>query len=73
MYEDENDAATPDDSKNICAIAFIFPNKKCEGSFFDYAVSIDDVEKRTGLDFFSQLDEEMQDKVERSVILENWK
>lgn len=73
LYEDENDAATPDDAKNICAIAFIFPNKKCEGSFFDYAVSIDDVEKRTGLDFFSQLDENVQDKVERSVILENWK
>ncbi len=73
LYEDENDAATPADAKNICAIAFIFPNKKCEGSFFDYAVSIDDVERRTGLDFFSQLDEEMQDKVERSVILENWK
>lgn len=73
LYEDEKDAATPEDAKNICALAFIFPNKKCEGSFFDYAVSIDDVEKRTGLDFFSQLDEETQDKVERSVILENWK
>lgn len=73
LYEDEADAATPEDAKNICALAFIFPNKKCEGSFFDYAVSIDDVEKRTGLDFFSQLDEQTQAKVESSVILENWK
>lgn len=72
LYEDENDAATPEDAKAVCALAFIFPNKKCEGSFFDYAVTIDEVEKRTGLDFFSQFDEQTQNSFESSVVLQNW-
>ena len=73
LYENEEDAATPDDAENICALGFIFPNEKCEGSFYDFAVSIDEIERRTGLDFFSGLDGQTQERIESSVNLEEWK
>lgn len=38
-----------------CAITFFFPNKKVEGNIMDYAVSIDYVEYKTGIDFFYKL------------------
>ena len=37
------------------AIAFIMPNEKSNRRIMDYAVSIDEVEKATGIDFFPNL------------------
>ncbi|WP_147615614.1 DNA/RNA non-specific endonuclease [Treponema pectinovorum] len=64
LYEDENDRATKDDSKDVTAIAFIFPNQKCEGEILDYAVTVDEVEKRTGIDFFFELEDNTEDLIE---------
>ena len=47
------------------AIGFIYPNKACEGDIRDYAVSVDAVEEATGMDFFFQLDDELEDELER--------
>ena len=57
LYEDENDKNTPDDAKNIAAIGFIFPNQKCTDTIFNYAVTVAEVEKRTGIDFFYELED----------------
>lgn len=54
------------------AIGFIFPNMKCPGNMMDYAMSIDDVEKVTGLDFFSALPDELENKVEQSFSSKFW-
>lgn len=54
-------------------IAFILPNSKCEGSIWDYSVSIDDVEKRTNLDFFSLLDDSLENQIEANTNFTEWK
>ena len=64
LYEDEKDKATPQDAKEIIATGYIFPNEKCEGELDDYAVSVDEVEKRTKLDFFSLLEDKTENEVE---------
>lgn len=73
LYEDENDASSPEDAYGVIAIAFIFPNDKCTGSIFDYAVPIDEVERRTGLDFFSPLDDGTENEIESKVSTRHWR
>ena len=67
LYKDESDRKTPEDAEGAVAIGFIFPNEKCAGSLFDYAVSIDEVERRTQLDFFSLLDDEIENRIEQEL------
>ncbi|MBQ4379589.1 MAG: DNA/RNA non-specific endonuclease [Treponema sp.] len=64
LYADESDRATPEDAESITTMAYIFPNKKCDGTINDYAVTVDEVEKRTNLDFFSLLDDSIEEKIE---------
>lgn len=59
--------------ESLMSIGFIIPNKKCKDTFWDYAVTIDEVERRTGLDFYSLLDDHLEDKLESEYALENWK
>lgn len=73
LYKDEADKATPEDAKEITAIGFILPNKKCSDSFYNYAVPVDEVERRTGLDFFAGLEDVTEEKVESGFNLEIWK
>ena len=53
-------------------IAFIYPNGHCGGRLSRYAVSIDEVERKTGLDFFPTLPDEQQRRLESAVRLEAW-
>ena len=52
------------------AIAFIYPNGHSGGRLRQYAVSVDEVERRTGLDFFPTLPHEEQHRLESVVNLE---
>lgn len=54
------------------AIAFIYPNGHSGGRLQQYAVSVDEVERRTGLDFFLTLPEEEQQRLESPVNLDAW-
>ena len=54
------------------AAAFIMPNRKCEGTIYDYEVTVDEVERRTGLDFFSGLDDSIEDFIEGSIDSKDW-
>lgn len=54
-------------------IGFILPNENCKGTIWDYAVSVDEVERRTNLDFFSQLDDELENSLEKKCPIESWK
>ncbi len=49
---------------NEKAIAFIFENGKDKSSIEKFAVSIDQVESLTGIDFFSELPDELEDEIE---------
>lgn len=67
LYADENDKASPEDAQNIMMMAFIFPNEKCEGTLDDYVVTVDEVESRTGLDFFAPLPDSIENEMEGKV------
>lgn len=55
------------------AIGFILPNQRSEESISTYAVTVDEVEARTGLNFFDKLlDEEKQVELESSYDLSKW-
>ncbi|MBQ9621785.1 MAG: DNA/RNA non-specific endonuclease [Treponema sp.] len=64
LYEDEKDKETPEDAQSVTMLAFILPNEKC-GEILDYyEVTVDEVEKRTGLDFFSLLEDSLENELE---------
>lgn len=54
------------------AIGFVYPNMRCEGNMQAYAVSVDDVEKMTGLDFFAALPDEIENDIEATVSFNDW-
>ena len=54
------------------AIGFIYPNRACDGDMRDYAVSVDKVEKETGMDFFYQLEDKQEKELERVCNPASW-
>lgn len=56
----------------VYTIGFIFPNEPVAGPFLDYAVSVDEVEKVTGLDFFTSLDDKVEKAAERLCNPKDW-
>ena len=59
----------PSDNKMI---AFLMPNKKIESSLKSYVVSVDKVEKITGIDFHHKLEDELENKLESKSDVNNW-
>lgn len=53
-------------------IAFLIPNAKTNRPLTDFAVPVDQVEKLTGYDFFSQLPDNEEDQLESTVDLAGW-
>lgn len=53
-------------------IAFIIPNWKTRGNLQNFAVTVEQVEKITGFDFFSNLPEEKQKALESTISIESW-
>ena len=60
-------------NKNQSAIGFIMPNKKCTESIYLYVVSIDEIEKQTHLDLFCKLPDSIEKKIEKDILIDNWK
>lgn len=54
------------------AIGFIMPNQKINYPLNNYAVSIDEVETATGIDFFHQIEDELEDALEKQNIIKDW-
>ena len=53
-------------------IAFIVPNRAGRERLQRFVVTVDDVEKLTGCDFFSELDDALEDKLERHSDFSQW-
>ena len=53
---------------DVKAIGFIIPQTDYDKNFRDYAVSVDDVEQVTGLDFFYSLPNSVEDEVEANEV-----
>ncbi len=54
------------------AIGFVYPNMRCDGNMASYAVSVDDVEKMTGFDFFAALPDDIESDIESIVPFKDW-
>lgn len=58
---------------NPQALGFIYPNRKCPGGKAKYVMPVDKVEENVGMDFFSSLDDYVENKVEQSSNLNLWR
>lgn len=56
----------------IKMIAFLVPNEASEKPLCDFVVSVDQIEKRTGIDFFPNLEDKIEDKLESSDAYKAW-
>lgn len=54
------------------AIAFIMKNEGSQNPLRSFAVSIDEVERQTGLDFFPQLPDDLETKLESQQDMDAW-
>lgn len=54
------------------AIGFIYPNMQAPGNMADYAMSVDEVEKITGFDFFSALPDDIEQDIESNYSFKTW-
>lgn len=61
-----------DESKQPEMIAFVLPNQKSDRPLYDFVVKVDDLEKLTGFDFFSQLPDDVENRIEGKIELAGW-
>lgn len=54
-------------------VGFILPNQKGQGQLQDYVVTVDSVESMTGIDFFVDLNDDLENKLESQVDISAWK
>lgn len=54
------------------AIAFVYPNMSAPGNMQNYVMTVDDLEKMTGYDFFSALPDDMESEVESVASFREW-
>ena len=53
-------------------IGFLMENKKLTGSLESFALSIDDIEKMTGIDFFHSLPDKIENEIEEKLDISKW-
>lgn len=58
---------------NIQVAAFLMEGKESTKPLSHFMVSVDEIEKRTGIDFFEELPKDIQQKLENSVNQTGWK
>ncbi|CAL2089182.1 Endonuclease G [Tenacibaculum sp. 190524A02b] len=56
----------------IKAIAFLLPHQESNKPLYSFVVSIDYLEKLTGIDFFPELPDKLENKLEASTDYKNW-
>lgn len=53
-------------SENLKMLAFIIPNEPCKEKFWKFKTTVDEVERRTGIDFFYLLADELENELEKN-------
>ena len=61
-----------DMTEPVKMIAFIIPNASSKKRIFSFAVPVDSVEEVTGYDFFTTLDDELEEKLEKECNIIQW-
>lgn len=59
------------DKKNM--IGFLVPHKNSNDALYTFVVSVDEIEKRTGIDFFEKLPNDIENQLESNNGYKNWK
>ena len=54
-------------------IAFLMPGVENKKPLKKFVVSVDEIEKMTGIDFFEKIENEKESKLEGEGITKNWK
>ena len=57
-----------DDARKSYALGFLFENKAGERPLKEYLVSVDEIERITGMDFFSVLPDNLEDRLEAETL-----
>lgn len=60
-------------STNPKMIAFLLPHKNSNKSLEKFVVPVDEIERLTGIDFFEKLDDKIENKLESSLSIKEWK
>lgn len=58
--------------ENPRGIGFIFPNMSAPGNLQNYSMTIDEVERITGFDFFHNLPDELEERIESQTSFKEW-
>lgn len=53
-------------------IAFLLPHENSDRPLYEFVVSVDKIEALTGIDFFHELDDVLEDKLEASSSSKGW-
>jgi endonuclease G len=53
-------------------IGFVYPNMRAPGNMQNYSMTIDEVEKITGYDFFYALPDELENEIESKTSFKEW-
>jgi endonuclease G len=62
------------DESNEDMVGFIIPNEVSEKHLEEYMVTIDEIEKQTGIDFFNNyLNDDLEEELESRITKTNWK
>ncbi|CAM1351128.1 DNA/RNA non-specific endonuclease [Tenacibaculum crassostreae] len=56
----------------IKAIAFLLPHKDSKKPLYEFVISIDELEQKTGVDFFPELPNDIENKLEATTNYKNW-
>jgi len=54
------------------AIAFLIPNRASSESIYNYVTTIDEIEMKTGIDFFPKMDDSEENELESNINLTGW-
>lgn len=60
------------DGAETKAIAFLVPHEKSEKGLYQFIVSIDEIETLTGIDFFPELPDKIENEIEKSGNYKHW-
>ncbi len=60
-------------SKNPKMIAFLMPHQDSNAALKEFVVPADKIEQLTGIDFFPSLEDQVEEKLEASIVTSGWK
>jgi len=58
--------------RNQKMIAFLMPNEKIINPLSSYVVSVDAIEDLTGINFFSEIEDDLEEKLESQISISDW-